>query len=269
MNGLKNKQGQSMGPSFDPRQVDIRLAVGRPSGENPIKILCPLHPDRNPSLCVYRGNLNCLGCGFHVSRRYASLAFLLGYWDGHGDENSDVVRQAVRHIDLKSYVGRGIMKQATRVIPPLDPYAADSFHQYLLRYGPIDRLRRERGLTMETIKRFKLGDAGTHWTLPIYCLNGVLQTIQYRADDRVVDAERKYDGLYGHNSPALYFLPLLHNLSRIDELWVVEGLFDEVASSQAGSVTLTIDRKSTRLNSSHANISYAVFCLKKKIKFVS
>src|SRR3712207_7887651 len=28
--------------------------------------------------------------------------------------------------------------------------------------------------------------------------------------------------------------------------------------------TVTRDRKSTRLNSSHANISYAVFCLKKK-----
>src|SRR3712207_7408001 len=28
--------------------------------------------------------------------------------------------------------------------------------------------------------------------------------------------------------------------------------------------TLNKDRKSTRLNSSHANISYAVFCLKKK-----
>src|SRR3712207_6951010 len=27
---------------------------------------------------------------------------------------------------------------------------------------------------------------------------------------------------------------------------------------------LTLDRKSTRLNSSHANISYAVFCLKNK-----
>src|SRR3712207_8906363 len=34
---------------------------------------------------------------------------------------------------------------------------------------------------------------------------------------------------------------------------VVDTLFDE-------------DRKSTRLNSSHANISYAVFCLKKKKK---
>src|SRR3712207_9517713 len=29
---------------------------------------------------------------------------------------------------------------------------------------------------------------------------------------------------------------------------------------------LLIDRKSTRLNSSHANISYAVFCLKKKTR---
>src|SRR3712207_8637460 len=32
---------------------------------------------------------------------------------------------------------------------------------------------------------------------------------------------------------------------------------------------ITRDRKSTRLNSSHANISYAVFCLKKKIKHQS
>src|SRR5947209_9787210 len=30
-----------------------------------------------------------------------------------------------------------------------------------------------------------------------------------------------------------------------------------------------LDRKSTRLNSSHANISYAVFCLKKKKKYNS
>src|SRR5207249_12059661 len=34
---------------------------------------------------------------------------------------------------------------------------------------------------------------------------------------------------------------------------------------QSGS-TLPLDRKSTRLNSSHVSISYAVFCLKKKKK---
>src|SRR3712207_8772847 len=32
----------------------------------------------------------------------------------------------------------------------------------------------------------------------------------------------------------------------------------------ASSTVIVRDRKSTRLNSSHANISYAVFCLKKK-----
>src|SRR3712207_6936583 len=36
-----------------------------------------------------------------------------------------------------------------------------------------------------------------------------------------------------------------------------------MASVQFGPVSAA-DRKSTRLNSSHANISYAVFCLKKK-----
>src|SRR3712207_7527825 len=38
--------------------------------------------------------------------------------------------------------------------------------------------------------------------------------------------------------------------------------------TDAGQVTL-LDRKSTRLNSSHANISYAVFCLKKKKRLIS
>src|SRR3712207_7337158 len=35
-------------------------------------------------------------------------------------------------------------------------------------------------------------------------------------------------------------------------------------AAEGGDVVATGDRKSTRLNSSHANISYAVFCLKKK-----
>src|SRR3712207_7862382 len=33
---------------------------------------------------------------------------------------------------------------------------------------------------------------------------------------------------------------------------------------EVGVGDVVVDRKSTRLNSSHANISYAVFCLKKK-----
>src|SRR5438034_3044832 len=37
----------------------------------------------------------------------------------------------------------------------------------------------------------------------------------------------------------------------------------------AAAVLLTADRKSTRLNSSHTVISYAVFCLKKKTKITA
>ena len=66
---------------------------------------------------------------------------------------------------------------------------------------------------------------------------------------------------------------------RVHEKWLLQppsglsqGFSDLMAAynSQrvgAGAVALGVaagDRKSTRLNSSHANISYAVFCLKKK-----
>src|SRR3712207_7369011 len=41
-------------------------------------------------------------------------------------------------------------------------------------------------------------------------------------------------------------------------------LADRLARVEVVELEVGVDRKSTRLNSSHANISYAVFCLKKK-----
>src|SRR5688572_32550749 len=41
---------------------------------------------------------------------------------------------------------------------------------------------------------------------------------------------------------------------------------EESVRTRAGQTRETSDRKSTRLNSSHSQISYAVFCLKKKKK---
>src|SRR3712207_7420389 len=46
-----------------------------------------------------------------------------------------------------------------------------------------------------------------------------------------------------------------------DILHVVGGIQRPLVENE---LIQPIDRKSTRLNSSHANISYAVFCLKKK-----
>src|SRR3712207_8840070 len=70
-------------------------------------------------------------------------------------------------------------------------------------------------------------------------------------------------------------------LSHYARRWGVEVTIKELkgglhlgrmqVTRDAGRVqrSVTLDRKSTRLNSSHANISYAVFCLKKKTHLVS
>src|SRR5207245_4142366 len=61
-----------------------------------------------------------------------------------------------------------------------------------------------------------------------------------------------------------------HHLGVEGSLDVIEGLLDEALAAakleaRIGSVAeVAADRKSTRLNSSHGSISYAVFCLRKK-----
>src|SRR3712207_6847854 len=55
-----------------------------------------------------------------------------------------------------------------------------------------------------------------------------------------------------------------HARARNWEALVTAGSLRVARFAQWAMVLAFADRKSTRLNSSHANISYAVFCLKKK-----
>lgn len=244
---------------INPLKVDIRLAVGVPHGQTPIKVLCPMHKERLGvedvvgSLAVYRSNLHCYGCQFHTTRRYASLALLLGYWDGHGSENSEMVRLAVKRIDLTKYTGKAInIKQSSSFTPsPPNPYAVLAFHQYLLRYGmgreglgPLNRLMCTRNLSIDTIRRYTLGHTGSHFSIPVYDVSGSLLTIRYRADELLTDnsdpAFKKYDGTWGYNTAYLYPLPIVLGLSEIESLWITEGEFDALSSNQAGATTLTV-----------------------------
>src|SRR2546427_2356091 len=61
---------------------------------------------------------------------------------------------------------------------------------------------------------------------------------------------------------AVAFLGHIRSVVRMVDQ--VEHLQETIDPRAAGE--LKIDRKSTRLNSSHSQISYAVFCLKKKKK---
>src|SRR3712207_9065158 len=62
----------------------------------------------------------------------------------------------------------------------------------------------------------------------------------------------------------------LFRSGRVAGVVVADGVVDDltrrgrVRGHADRRLRAALDRKSTRLNSSHANISYAVFCLKKK-----
>src|SRR5207248_11104360 len=90
-----------------------------------------------------------------------------------------------------------------------------------------------------------------HDALPISSTNGIdLQISQSDSDSlpggRILDLVESYSAAVGHE-PAMPF-----------------GLCCKYAGDVIGQQSQ--DRKSTRLNSSHRTISYAVFCLKKKKK---
>src|SRR3712207_8335811 len=75
-----------------------------------------------------------------------------------------------------------------------------------------------------------------------------------------------HEGVAGARHPRAQPAPLgaqhQHNTSAV--VGQVVGLARGVGAVDPRLPLLRLDRKSTRLNSSHANISYAVFCLKKK-----
>src|SRR5947199_2978768 len=56
----------------------------------------------------------------------------------------------------------------------------------------------------------------------------------------------------------------VHHLSLAGALGLEECRHDAEREQHAAAAEVAQDRKSTRLNSSHLGISYAVFCLKKK-----
>src|SRR2546430_3386204 len=59
-----------------------------------------------------------------------------------------------------------------------------------------------------------------------------------------------------------------HTLRLGESLDLVQS-GDAVVDPLGVALAAAVDRKSTRLNSSHSQISYAVFCLKKKKKYIA
>src|SRR3712207_7517798 len=87
--------------------------------------------------------------------------------------------------------------------------------------------------------------------------NGVIENALLKTRDAVRQGMPIYKPL--EDEPV--FPPMVTRMIAVsEETGDVDGMLTKIAEFYESEVE---DRKSTRLNSSHANISYAVFCLKK------
>src|SRR2546430_16783529 len=72
-----------------------------------------------------------------------------------------------------------------------------------------------------------------------------------------------YTTLFRSDLDSNYLVRILNQFRSVDEIRAIIIRNQDGRKITLGDVA-NVDRKSTRLNSSHSQISYAVFCLKKK-----
>src|ERR1035438_9254599 len=131
-----------------------------------------------------------------------------------------------------------------------------SFRRYSARVLP----------TLALARKFLISNAGLVFAFmsPQPFMQSIVQfeeLLQAERTGRVVNSE--HTRMYGH----AIFIPSAFERSgpRGQQLLMdVSKFISELLSEREDIERAILDRKSTRLNSSHLGISYAVFCLKKK-----
>src|SRR5690625_3802109 len=138
------------------------------------------------------------------------------------------------------------------------------------RVGPgVDRRGEVRGLTGAAGGDEWDGDFRPHHSqqlsvIPVtgaIAVDGVEQNLPHPAADRLLSPGNGVDPGAVSPSHGGHFVSRGRGSTSQD----VHRQDENVGAEAPGDVIDELDRKSTRLNSSHVAISYAVFCLKKKI----
>src|SRR3712207_168396 len=105
--------------------------------------------------------------------------------------------------------------------------------------------------------------AGGHYTLHGFLGSGGMADV-YLARDEVLERDVALKILKKQYAQDADFVELFRREARSAASLNHPNIVTIYDWGRSEDETYYMDRKSTRLNSSHANISYAVFCLKKK-----
>ncbi len=196
---------------------------------------CPFHDDKKPS--------------FNVNVR-------TGQWHCHacGEQGNEVTFYARLHNVNTAEAARAIKAQGNGTVIPLtsrrpapaaeapapaktmDPKLAEEAHARLLKSkAPLQWLIGVRGLTPETIKRFRLGltEKADRITVPVYAENGAL--LNLRLYDWRHTSDQKFLNTKGFGTIRLWPVESL----VADQILLVEGEPDCLLACQLGYAGLT------------------------------
>src|SRR5690554_7669764 len=98
--------------------------------------------------------------------------------------------------------------------------------------------------------------------IPIYNEQQIIDELYTRLQQTISQISENYELIFVNDGSKDHSLLELLKLTEKDH----RVFYINFSRNFGHQIAVTADRKSTRLNSSHVRISYAVFCLKKKNK---
>lgn len=189
---------------------------------------CPFHDDRRDSLGVNveTGLYVCYACGekgdvftFHMTR--------------NGVDFARAKEELARFAGVASGGTNGTYKKPTPLKetkpepPPIPEEEVDRYHEQLLAYNrSVAFLREQKGLSLETIRQYKLGYDGERIVVPIRDAAGAVRNLRRYHPNRKPKMLPYRDG-YGE----VRFFPV--EALQDEEIVIVEGEWDCLLARQA------------------------------------
>lgn len=217
-------------------ELDLRRAVSDdpPPGRSPVKVTCLYHEDgATPNLAVYPDGVQCFSCGANR----APLQFLADL------SGLDLV--------VEADAVRALAEQLTGDGPPPKPKAKadpaelqERVEQWcanltLPKYAPQAMYLLDRGLTLETLTKARIGYTGRAYAVPLYSPWGCLLSVKYRRDDLAEPEAPKYWTHPGMGATVLYHPPPFRWQRSKTDVWsgpvvLTEGELDALLLAQYG-----------------------------------